>query len=130
MTRLSAKEAKRLGILGKESQKSKYRSTKVQINGHTFDSVKEGNRYLELRLLEQAGEIEDLELQPEFVLQEGFIDRTRLCHRPIIYRADFQYREKNGGVVVEDVKGMKTEVYRLKKKMLLKRYKDLDFREI
>ncbi len=128
MTRLSAKEARRLGIEDK-STKGKYKSIKVEVDGITFDSRKEANRYAELRLMEKAGEITNLELQPEFLLQEGFRDKARAWHRAIKYKADFRYQEKGGGVVVEDVKGMRTEVYKIKKKLLLATH-DIEFREI
>ena len=83
-----------------------------------------------LRALEDKGRISSLVLQPAFVLQEGFysISSTRKISE-IKYIADFQYIE-NGAVVVEDVKGFKTPVYILKKKMFLKRYPDLIFKEI
>ena len=132
MTRLSVKEARRLGVLDKlekQAKKSKYKNMKVEIDGINFDSVKEGNRYMELRLLLQAGEISELELQPEYLLLEGYQDKDGTKIRPVTYKADFRYRDKDGRLVVEDVKGMRTEAYKLKKKLLLARYPELDFRE-
>ena len=107
----------------------KYNSRKTTIDGIAFDSQKEGRRYRELMLLERAGEISDLILQPEFILQEGFRKNGK-TYRPIKYIADFMYKE-GGQIVVEDVKSpaTKTQVYQLKKKLFEKRY-DLTIREV
>lgn len=107
---------------------TKYNAKKTAVNGITFDSKKEARRYKELRLMERAGEITDLELQPRFRLQEGFTDGSGKRQRPIDYIADFMYTEK-GIRVVEDVKGKKTQVYGIKKKLFLKRYPQYEFRE-
>lgn len=109
----------------------KYKNIKVKVNGIQFDSKKEASRYVELKLLQKAGVIKDLTLQPKFLLQEGFRDSIGENHRQIKYIADFKYFdiEKNC-TVIEDVKGMKTDVYKLKKKLFLYKYRDLIFREI
>ena len=109
---------------------SKYRNQKIIIDGHEFPSKKEGNRYLELKLLQRAGEISNLELQPKFILQESFKKKGK-TYREISYIADFKYIE-NGQVVVEDVKSevTKTKVYELKKKMFEYKYPDLTIKEI
>jgi len=107
---------------------SKYRAVKTSVDGIMFDSKKEAYRYAELKLLEKAGKISCMELQPEFVLMEGY-RRDGKAVKAVKYVADFRYRE-NGNIVVEDVKGMKTPVYLLKKKLLLHRYPELDFREV
>jgi len=109
--------------LPKRYQKSKYHNKKIEINGITFDSKKEGNRYLELKLQEKLGLITELVLQPEFELQKAFKHNTGLC-RAIKYIADFSYW-KDGVKVIEDTKGMKTDVYKLKKKMFLFKYPKL-----
>lgn len=101
--------------------RTKYGNRKTQIDGITFDSVKEANRYAELRLLEKAGEISDLELQSPFLLQPGFVHKGKK-YQPIKYVADFIYTDKDGAKVVEDVKSpatRKDKVYQLKKKMML-----------
>lgn len=108
---------------------SKYNARKKSVDGITFDSQREAMRYSELKMLKMAGEIKDLQLQPEFMLQESFIDNKGAKHRPIIYKADFMYME-GSQVVVEDVKGMETAVFKLKKKMFLKQYPGIDFRII
>lgn len=108
---------------------NKYRNRKTVIDGITFDSIREAKRYSELKLLERGGKIKKLVLQPEFILQVGFVDNMEIKHQPIKYRADFMYKE--GGVtIVEDVKGMRTEVYKLKKKLFLYAYQDYVFREL
>ena len=69
---------------------NKYRNKKVIVDGKEFDSKKEGNRYKELRLLERAGEISNLELQPRFLLQDSF-KKNEKTYRKIEYVADFMY---------------------------------------
>ena len=108
---------------------SKYNAHKTTIDGITFDSKKEADYYCYLKLLKRAGEIKDFELQPEFVLQDGYRDAAGKWVRPIIYRADFRVTYADGREVVIDTKGCRTQVYAMKKKMLLKRYPDLNFVE-
>ena len=112
---------------------SKYRSRRVIVDGITFDSVKEANRYQELLLEKRAGLVLEIELQPRFVLQEGYRDpRTLKWVRPIAYKADFRVVYADHRVVVIDVKPsskFQTKEYRIKKKMLLAKYPDVDFRE-
>lgn len=105
--------------------KSKYGAEKTTVDGITFDSKKESERYSELLLLERSGAISNLELQPKFELQEGFrLDGHAI--RGITYVADFSYVFR-GKRIVEDVKGMKTQVYSLKKKLFLHKYrKDIE----
>jgi len=79
-------------------------------HGHMHASVKEASRCNELHLLERAGKIERLEQQPQFPVE---INAKRVC----VYKADFAYFE-GGRRVVEDVKGYKTDVYKLKKKLV------------
>lgn len=109
---------------------NKYGNKKNKVDGHTFHSMREANRYKELKLMERGGVIKDLELQPAFELIPTIRTETETL-RKTIYKADFRYVDtKTGGVVVEDVKGFRTQVYKLKKKMLLHKYKDIDFREV
>lgn len=109
---------------------NKYGNKKVIVDGYKFDSQKEALRYKELKLMEKAGVVKDLELQPAFEL----IPTIRTEHetlRKTVYKADFRYFDvKADHEVVEDVKGFKTDVYKLKKKMLLHKYAGIDFREI
>lgn len=106
---------------------NKYRNKKVVIDGIKFDSIAEGNRYRELKLLEKRKYITDLELQPKFELQPKYTNAKGEHIRAIIYKADFSYIE-NGKIIVEDVKGMETKDFKLKKKMFEYKYKDVDFR--
>lgn len=108
---------------------SKYNNKKTEIDGIMFDSKKEARRYGILILLQQAGEISNLQLQPKFNLQPKF-RRDGKGIREINYIADFMYEDKNGAIVVEDVKGMKTDVYKIKYKMFIYKYPQYIFKEI
>lgn len=105
---------------------SKYKNKKIEIDGFKFDSKKEGNRYLELILLLKAKKITDLYLQPDFILQDSFKDKNGKHHRKISYIGDFKY-VINGETFVEDSKGFKTDIFRLKLKLLLFKYPDINF---
>lgn len=96
---------------------SKYNAKKTLVNGIRFDSKKEAERYQQLMLLQKAGKIAGLKLQEEFVLQNAFTTVWGERIRAITYRADFTYTQ-DGVRYVEDVKGMKTPVYQLKKKWM------------
>ena len=89
---------------------TKYDNKKTEVDGILFDSRGEAARYLELCTLERARQISDLELQVTFPL---VVNGMRVCK----YVADFVYRE-DGAVVVEDFKGMRTPLYRLKAKLM------------
>ena len=101
----------------------KYGNRKVETEDGTFDSVKEYSRWQELKLMERAGEIYELQRQVPFVvIPAQRDDRGKLIEREVKYIADFTYREKCGNrLVVEDTKGMKTREYILKRKMMLYR---------
>jgi hypothetical protein len=99
-----------------EPQKpNKYRAVKTEVDGYRFDSRKEAARYQELKLLEKAGEISNLELQVKFSLD---IEGHHICN----YIADFCYDEK-GQVIVEDSKGVRTPVFRIKAKLMWALYR-------
>lgn len=103
---------------------NKYGNKKVTIDNITFDSKKEARRYNELKLMEKAGSITNLALQPKFLLQDKFKHRNK-TYRKIEYIADFSYvRVEDDVLVIEDVKGLKTDVYRLKEKLFLKMMAD------
>jgi hypothetical protein len=108
--------------------KSKYSNKKTIVNGITFDSKKEANYYCKLLNREKAGEILNIELQPVFILQEKYRHNGKGI-RAIEYRADFSFIE-NGKKIIVDTKGFRTEIYRIKKKMLLFKYPDINFFEI
>ena len=117
---------------------SKYHAEKVTVNGITFDSKKEARRYLELTALEQAGKIHGLRRQVKYLLipeqrescteryksgpKKGQFKPGRVLERECAYYADCDYYTEDGTHVVEDVKGMRTKEYRLKRKMLLYKY--------
>lgn len=90
---------------------SKYKAIKTEVDGFIFDSRAEARRYSELILAERAGEISNLSLQPVFpiIVNEKKIGK---------YIADFQYIDRDGNRVIEDVKGISTPVYKLKKKLV------------
>ena len=101
---------------------SKYFSKKVILDGLKFDSKKESEYYLYLKSELEKGNIYDLELQKEYVLQDSFKIENK-TRRKITYKADFSYvTAKDDKLHVVDVKGFKTDVYRLKKKLFEKKY--------
>ena len=109
---------------------NKYRNKKIIIDGKELDSKLEGKRYRELKLLERAGVIKDLQLQPAFELLPSF-KKNGKTYQKIKYIADFSYFDNElGKVIVEDTKGFKTEVYKLKKKLFEYIYKDLEIKEV
>lgn len=108
---------------------SKYRAKKIEYNGMTFDSKKELRRYNELKVLERVGKISHLQRQVKFVLiptqrtedkigARGGVIKGKLLEKECSYYADFVY-EENGETVVEDVKGMRTTEYVIKRKLML-----------
>ena len=107
-------------------RRHKYNAQPTEIDGIRFDSKREAKRYQELQMLAAAGEIHALQLQPRFELQPSF-KRNGKTVRAIHYVADFQYVE-NGRVIVEDTKGMETAVFKLKKKLFLFTYPDVELR--
>lgn len=101
---------------------SKYHARKTTVDGITFDSRREADRYLVLKSMEEDGAIEDLRRQVRYELVPAF-DVDGKHYRPVCYVADFVYADKETGKeVVEDVKGMRTDVYRLKSKLFARRY--------
>lgn len=104
------------------SKKSKYHAQKTVLNGIKFDSKKEANRYAELKIMERAGIIKGLQRQVRFELIPSF-DVDGKHYRPTTYVADFVYTDtKSGKQVVEDCKGFRTDIYRLKAKMFAHKF--------
>lgn len=102
---------------------NKYHNTKVIYNGIKFDSKKEMQRYKELELLESTDYICNLELQKKFLLQDGYTNAKGKKIRPIYYISDFYYYDYiDNKWIVEDTKGVRTEVYKLKKKLFEYKY--------
>lgn len=120
---------------------SKYHSRKIIIDGQTFDSKKEYLRWGELKLLERAGKIKDLERQVKFVLIPAQYETVwddkkkqykngKCIERECAYIADFVYTDMTTGFkVVEDTKGFKTKDYIIKRKLMLWRY-DIRIQEV
>lgn len=111
---------------------SKYHSRKITVGGITFDSKREAKRFQELYLQQRAGEISGLELQKRFELipaqYETFArygkkgqrlkDGQRCIEKAVVYVADFTY-QRNGEMVVEDSKGVRTKDFIIKRKLML-----------
>lgn len=125
--------------------RSKYGAQACVVDTIRFASHKEARRYQALKLLEKIGEIRNLTLQPEYALEvaairhlmyDGKTQVYRICQKVATYRGDFAYEERyevpqrkhallptvKWRAVTEDVKGFKTPVYRLKKKMVEAQY--------
>lgn len=116
------------------SQKSKYGSRKVTVDGVTYDSVKEYRRFKELSLLERSGTIQNLQRQVKYVLipaqreycneiytkgrKKGCFKPGKLLEKECSYIADFAYIQ-NGEIVAEDTKGFRTKDYIVKRKLML-----------
>jgi len=96
---------------------NKYGNTRITYLGKNFDSMSEADRYCELLCMQRAGEIKDLKLQPQF----DFLENGKLIFS---YFADFSYTEiAKNKLIIEDVKGMRTDTYKLKKKLIESRHK-------
>lgn len=98
--------------------KNKYHAKKCEVGGEVYDSKKEARRHQELKLLERAGEIQNLRRQVKYILIHSQRIDGKVVERECSYKADFVY-EENGETVVEDVKGFRTADYKLKRKMML-----------
>ena len=132
----SGLDALNAGKNKKPAKRNKYGAKEVVIDGYTFPSGSEGERYLELKLQDHCGFISDLKWQANpdqkikrFILQEGFrhpFFKRKQSH--ISYTPDFSY-VKDGKLIYEDSKGVRTEAYVLRRKMLLKRYPNINFIE-
>lgn len=102
---------------GGKSRQNKYNAKKTRVDGITFDSKHEANRYSSLMLLKHAGKIQNLSLQVRFKLRgaDGEFLRSD-SGRTLVYVADFVYGDvESGKTVIEDAKGVRTPEYRLKK---------------
>ena len=97
---------------------AKYGNRKVIRDGIEFDSVKECQRYCELKLMQRAGLISDLQMQVSFELIPSQRIAGKVVERACSYVADFVYKQ-DGQTVVEDTKGFKTPEYIIKRKLML-----------
>mgnify|MGYP002761699881 FL=1 len=111
----------------------KYHNTKTVLDGIKFDSKLEAERYAQLKILERAGVIRDLELQPKYELIPSFRKNGKTW-RKTVYKADFRYILADGDrIIIEDVKGSTaviTDVFRLKQKLFEYRYPELTIKII
>lgn len=110
---------------------NKYSNKKVVVDGVTFDSKREANRYQELLLLERVGAIKNLKTQVKYTLipaqyekvwkpRKKAYEKGKCLERECSYIADFVYVDiKSGEIVVEDTKGFKTKDYIIKRKLML-----------
>jgi len=103
-------------------KRMKYRNVKTVIDGITFDSKKEANYYGKLKLLLKSGEVIKFDCQVRYDFELNGIKMG-------FYKADFVIHWKTSGIKVVDVKGMKTPVYQLKKKMM-KAFHGIDIFEV
>lgn len=125
-------------------RRSKYGNRKTVVDGIMFDSKKEANRFRELQLLERAGKITALQRQVKYVLiptqrefsneiykkgaHQGHFKPGKVLEKECSYIADFAYIQ-DGAYVVEDTKGVRTEAYKIKRKLMLERY-GIQIREV
>lgn len=101
---------------------SKYNAQKTTVDGITYDSRKEAQRAQELRLMLKAGIISNLREQvPYELIPAQKNEYGKVIERAVIYKADFVYDE-NGKTVVEDVKGVRTKEFVIKRKLMLYEY--------
>lgn len=107
-----------------EEKKSKYNNKKTIVDGTKFDSIKESQTYPELEMLLKAGQIIGYCRQPEFILQKGTIDTYPIC-----YYADWIVFYPDGTFEIWDDKGIRTDVYKMKKKMFQSRFPKLELIE-
>lgn len=110
--------------------RSKYHNKKVTFDGIEFDSKKEMYRYIRLKSMQEEGLISELRMQVPYEVIPAVYEKAekqlktkvkmvdRCVQKATHYIADFVYTDKDGNMVVEDVKGTRTEKYLLKKKMM------------
>jgi len=121
------------------NNRSKYNATKTVVDGIEFASKKEARRFQQLAALEKAGVISDLQMQvsyelipaikePDTIGARGGVKKGKTIERPCIYIADFVYKDKDGKLVVEDVKGCRKSdmgayrIFTIKRKLMLWRF--------
>ena len=106
---------------------NKFHANKTVIDGIVFDSKREAQRYQQLKLLERAKVIFNLKMQVKYELVPAQYIDGKCVERAVTYTSDFEYDE-NGKHIVEDVKGMRTKEYIIKRKLMLHKY-DIRIRE-
>lgn len=111
------------------ARKNKYNNQKTIVDGIEFDSKKEAEYYCQLKLLKQAGEIRDIGLQQKYTLQPGF-KKNGVKYQPITYIADFVITNNDGTTEVVDIKGVETQVFKIKRKLFEYKYPDLNLKVV
>ncbi len=107
---------------------AKYHARPCEVDGYRFDSQAEAARYQELRLLERAGRISDLQVHPRFEHAPGGKDAwTGKAFRAVTYEADFSYFDGDHRIV-EDVKGFATAAFGIKRRLFLARHPHCELR--
>lgn len=107
---------------------NKYGNRKITVDGIKFDSKHEADIYTKLKAMERCGAIHNLRLQVPFILQEKYEINGRKV-QAIKYVADFVFENQDLETEVWDAKGMKTDVYKLKKKLFEHRY-EIEIKEV
>lgn len=103
---------------------SKYNAKKVEVDGIKFDSKVEAEYYLHLKEQVDKGEIQGFERQVKMTLQDSFyLEGVKGKIRAITYVVDFKITEKDGSITYIDVKGIETDVFKMKRKMFMDRYR-------
>ena len=125
LTRDPNNHAAREALNTLKNKKHKYSAKPQTIDGHRFDSKREADYYQELLIRKRAGDIKDFELQPEFILQDP-LKREGKTIRAIKYRADFLIFHTDGRTEIIDVKGFETAEFKLKKKLFMARYPEME----
>ena len=119
--RMTEAEAKKLGVkIPEQKRKSKYNARKVRVDGIAFDSQAEANYYCRLKLLLRAGKIDGFCRQARFVITEG-----RDGEKGTEYVTDFIVFYPDGSYRIVDVKGVKTDAFRIKVKCMREKYPKL-----
>lgn len=107
----------------------KYHNIKIKTPDGTFDSKKEYQEWCQLKLLQKAGIIKDLERQKEFQLIPSIYTETETLKKTSYYADFFYFDTTLGAWIARDTKGFQTETYKLKKKLMLWLYPQITFIE-
>lgn len=116
----------------KKVSRGRHKNVHTIVDKIEFMSRVEARRYIELKMMQNAGKISGLVLQPRFLLQPSFKYQGTTIRRTE-YIGDFMYNDKKGRVIVEDVKSTYTQmdpVYRLKRKLMIFRNQEVIFKEV
>ena len=130
MTSQEYREKLKKGNFDSTDKKSKLNNIITEYESIKFHSKAEAARYPQLKVLQKVGEIKNLKLQPKYLLQDAF-KKNGKTYQAMHYIADFEYIDtKTGQIVIEDVKGFETDVYKLKRKLFEFKYPTLTITEI